>query len=103
YLDFGVFESLRRMRELILREVERRELQNNIKLGPGGIREVEFIVQALQLLRGGRDPALQTPELARALARIRERHYLDDDSVRALADAYRFLRHLENRIQAHAD
>ena len=52
YLDFGVFESLRRMRELILREVERRELQDNIKLGPGGIREVEFIVQALQLLRG---------------------------------------------------
>jgi glutamate-ammonia-ligase adenylyltransferase len=103
YLDFGVFESLRRMRDLILREVERRELKDNVKLGPGGIREIEFIVQAVQLLRGGRDTALQTPALARALERIRERHYLSDDAVRTLADAYRFLRQLENRLQAYAD
>jgi glutamate-ammonia-ligase adenylyltransferase len=89
YLDFGVFESLRRMRDLILREVERRELKDDVKLGPGGIREIEFVVQAIQLLRGGRDPALQTSSLAAALARIRERRYLDDAAVRALADAYR--------------
>jgi glutamate-ammonia-ligase adenylyltransferase len=103
YLDFGVFESLRRMRDLILREVERRELRDDVKLGPGGIREIEFIVQAIQLLRGGRDPALQSPALAAALARIRERRYLDETAVRALSDAYRFLRHLENRLQAYGD
>ena len=68
YLDFGVFESLREMKALIDREVERRELADNIKLGPGGIREIEFIVQALQLIRGGRDRRLQTPSLSAALA-----------------------------------
>jgi glutamate-ammonia-ligase adenylyltransferase len=103
YLDFGVFESLRGMRDLILREVERRELQDNVKLGPGGIREIEFVVQAIQLLRGGRDSALQTQSLEAALARIRERRYLDEAAVRTLAEAYRFLRQLENRLQAHAD
>ena len=68
YLDFGVFESLRAMKELIAREVERRELQQNVKLGPGGIREIEFIVQAFQLLRGGSTPRLQTRQPARGAA-----------------------------------
>ena len=65
YLDYGVFESLREMKALIEREVERRELADHVKLGPGGIREIEFIVQALQLTRGGRDRRLQTPSLLR--------------------------------------
>ncbi len=60
YLDYGVFESLREMKALIEREVERRELAGHIKLGPGGIREIEFIVQAFQLIRGGRERRLQT-------------------------------------------
>ena len=71
YLDYGVFESLRDMKALIEREVERRELADHVKLGPGGIREIEFIVQALQLIRGGRDRRLQTPSLLRALAAAR--------------------------------
>ena len=54
YIDYGVFESLREMKALIEREVERRELADHVKLGPGGIREIEFIVQAFQLIRGGR-------------------------------------------------
>ena len=65
YLDYGVFESLREMKALIEREVERRELAGHIKLGPGGIREIEFIVQAFQLIRGGRERRLQTTSLLR--------------------------------------
>ena len=68
YLDYGVFESLREMKALIEREVERRELADHVKLGPGGIREIEFIVQAFQLIRGGQDRRLQTPSLLQALA-----------------------------------
>ena len=70
YLDFGVFESLRAMKAMIAREVERRELQDNIKLGPGGIREIEFIVQAQQLIRGGTEPRLQEPSLLAVLPRL---------------------------------
>src|ERR1700722_2919856 len=68
YLDYGVFESLRGMKALIEREVERRELAEDVKLGPGGIREIEFIVQAFQLIRGGQARRLQTPSLLSALA-----------------------------------
>ena len=67
YLDFSVFESLRDMKAMIAREVERRELRDNIKLGPGGIREIEFIVQAFQLIRGGGDRRLQSRELRTVL------------------------------------
>ncbi len=67
YLDFSVFEALRDMKQMIAREVERRELHNHVKLGPGGIREVEFIVQAFQLLRGGNDRQLQSTELQTVL------------------------------------
>src|SRR6202044_520938 len=67
YLDFGVFESLREMKALIEREVQRRELADDIKLGDGGIREIEFIVQSFQLIRGGQDRRLQLTALRRAL------------------------------------
>ena len=67
YLDFGVFEALRDMKAIIAREVERRELEDNIKLGPGGIREIEFIVQAFQLIRGGSDRRLQARRLRAVL------------------------------------
>ena len=63
YIDFSAFESLRGMKAMIHREVRRQGLENNIKLGAGGIREVEFIVQAFQLIRGGREPELQQREL----------------------------------------
>ncbi len=103
YLDYGVFESLRVMKSLIEREVERRELAEHVKLGPGGIREIEFIVQALQLTRGGRDRHLQTPALQTALARLAATRSLPEAAAAELAAAYAFLRRLENRLQMLAD
>jgi glutamate-ammonia-ligase adenylyltransferase len=103
YLDFGVFESLRAMKELIAREVERRELQQNVKLGPGGIREIEFIVQAFQLLRGGSTPRLQTRSLLEALPQLAGQKLLSSDTVAELQSAYRFLRRVENRLQEWND
>jgi len=103
YLDFGVYESLREMKAMIAREVVRRELQDNIKLGPGGIREIEFIVQAQQLIRGGAEPALQTPSLLTALPRLEGAKLLSGQVVAELQDAYRFLRRVENRLQMVAD
>ncbi len=103
YLDYGVFESLREMKALIAREVERRELADDVKLGPGGIREIEFIVQALQLTRGGRDRGLQTPALRVALARLGETRILPAEAVAELEEAYVYLRRLENRLQMLGD
>ena len=103
YLDFGVFESLREMHEMISAEVEKREMAANVKLGPGGIREIEFIVQSLQLVRGGARRDLQERQLLRVLPRLVGRHGLDGPEADALADAYRFLRRLENFIQAIRD
>jgi [glutamine synthetase] adenylyltransferase / [glutamine synthetase]-adenylyl-L-tyrosine phosphorylase len=103
YLDFGVFESLRGMKELIAREVERRELQQNVKLGPGGIREIEFIVQAFQLLRGGSNPRLQTRRLLEALPQLAGQKLLPAEAVAELQAAYRYLRRIENRLQEWND
>lgn len=103
YLDFGVFESLREMKALITREVERRELADHVKLGPGGIREIEFIVQSFQLIRGGRDRRLQTPSLLQALRMLGETRLLPANVVTDLHAAYVYLRRLENRLQMLAD
>jgi len=103
YLDFSVFESLREMKDLIAREVERRELQDNVKLGPGGIREIEFIVQAFQLIRGGSKPALQTRRLLEALPRLAGQKLLPATAVEELGESYRFLRRVENRLQERGD
>jgi [glutamine synthetase] adenylyltransferase / [glutamine synthetase]-adenylyl-L-tyrosine phosphorylase len=103
YLDFSVFESLRGMKELIAREVERRELQQNVKLGPGGIREIEFIVQAYQLLRGGSTPRLQGRSLLEVLPQLAGQKLLPVDAVTELQAAYRFLRRVENRLQEWND
>jgi [glutamine synthetase] adenylyltransferase / [glutamine synthetase]-adenylyl-L-tyrosine phosphorylase len=99
YLDYGLFESLREMKALIEREVERRELEDDVKLGPGGIREIEFIVQALQLVRGGRDTRLQTPSLFTALPLLDRNKLLPSQVVHDLQGAYEYLRRLENRLQ----
>ncbi|MCP5466248.1 MAG: bifunctional [glutamate--ammonia ligase]-adenylyl-L-tyrosine phosphorylase/[glutamate--ammonia-ligase] adenylyltransferase [Sinobacteraceae bacterium] len=99
YLDFGVFESLREMKTLIERQVMRREMADHIKLGPGGIREIEFIVQAFQLIRGGQDRRLQNPRLLEVLPLLAGRRLLSAAAVDALAKAYRYLRTLENRLQ----
>jgi glutamate-ammonia-ligase adenylyltransferase len=103
YLDFGVFESLREMKAMIAREVERRDLRDDVKLGPGGIREIEFIVQAHQLIRGGTEPVLQTPSLLQALPRLEGAKLLPAAAVAELHDAYCFLRCVENRLQMAAD
>lgn len=103
YLDFSVFESLRNMKQMIAREVERRELHEHVKLGPGGIREVEFIVQAYQLLRGGSDRSLQSRELQQVLPCLIGHKLLTTKAVDELLAAYRFLRLVENRLQEWSD
>ncbi len=103
YLDFSVFESLRDMKAMIAQEVERRELSDNVKLGPGGIREIEFIVQAFQLIRGGADRRLQRRELRDVLPRLVGQRLLRAEVVAELLDSYRFLRVLENRLQEWND
>ncbi len=99
YLDFGAFESLREMKRLIAREVARKNLSGNIKLGPGGIREVEFICQALQLVRGGRTAELRAPSTLQVLERLRVLGLLPDYAVTELRAAYVFLRRAENHLQ----
>ncbi|HSG64511.1 MAG TPA: bifunctional [glutamate--ammonia ligase]-adenylyl-L-tyrosine phosphorylase/[glutamate--ammonia-ligase] adenylyltransferase, partial [Gammaproteobacteria bacterium] len=103
YLDYGVFESLRQMKALISKEVARRDMVDNIKLGPGGIREIEFIVQTLQLVRGGRDARLRGRALLEVLPRLAAAGQLDAALAGNLGTAYRFLRRLENLTQAIAD
>jgi glutamate-ammonia-ligase adenylyltransferase len=103
YLDFGVFESLREMKQLIEKQVARRELADHNKLGPGGIREIEFIVQAFQLIRGGQDRRLQTPSILEALPLLAGGRLLSQTAVLELKAAYRYLRTLENRIQMLRD
>ena len=88
---------------MIAREVARRDLQQDIKLGPGGIREIEFIVQAQQLIRGGSEPGLQTPSLLAVLPRLQGAKLLSPAAVAGLQDAYEFLRRCENRLQMVAD
>ncbi len=103
YIDFGVFESLREMKTMIAREVRRLDREDNIKLGSGGIREIEFIAQAFQLIRGGVDTPLQTRELLTVLPLLAERELLPQAAVDELTSAYYFLRDCEHRIQALYD
>ena len=103
YLDFGVFESLREMKALIEQETARKSLGDDIKLGAGGIREVEFIGQAYQLVRGGREPALRERGILAVLSRLADHEHLPRQAAVELCDAYRFLRRVENRLQMVAD
>lgn len=99
YLDFSAFEALRSMKMQINKQVRRKNLDEDIKLGQGGIREVEFIVQALQLVHGGRDKRLQESSLYKAMAVLVECEYLPEDTVTQLKNAYAFLRSLEHKLQ----
>lgn len=103
YLDFGSIDSLREMKRLIDRELYKKGMEANIKLGPGGIREIEFLGQVFQLIRGGRDPALQIRPIRRVLRMLAERRLLPGPAVEELDAAYCFLRLVENRVQAHKD
>ncbi|MCZ7563540.1 MAG: bifunctional [glutamate--ammonia ligase]-adenylyl-L-tyrosine phosphorylase/[glutamate--ammonia-ligase] adenylyltransferase [Burkholderiales bacterium] len=99
YLDFASISAVRSLHAQIRREVARRDLADHVKLGPGGIREIEFIAQALQLIRGGRDTALQAQPTLDVLAALAARGVLPEAVVRELAAAYEFLRRLEHRLQ----
>jgi len=103
YLDFGAFESLRDMKKKISIEVKRRDMQDNIKLGPGGIREVEFFGQVFQLIRGGVVPALQTRGIKKVLNILVSEGYIPEKVRCALTEGYDFLRRTENRLQAFED
>lgn len=103
YLDFCVFESLRDMKRMIREETARKSSRDNIKLGAGGIREIEFIAQAFQLIRGGRNPDLQIRATLAVLEQLAGHGYLPEQVVHELAAAYVFLRRTENRLQEVAD
>ncbi len=103
YLDFGALAALRGMKREIEHEVERLERHDDIKRGAGGIRDIEFIAQLFQLIRGGREPALRTPSTLSALEAIGRLELLPANAVRALTGAYVFLRNTEHRLQAVED
>jgi glutamate-ammonia-ligase adenylyltransferase len=99
YLDYGAIAAMRELHAQIREEVGRREFAEHVKLGPGGIREIEFIAQAFQLIRGGREPELQARPTLKVLSLLEERQLLGSNAVAALAAAYDFLRRIEHRIQ----
>ena len=99
YLDFGAINAMRDLHAQIRREVARKDMADHIKLGPGGIREIEFMAQVFQLIRGGRDAGLQIRPTLKVLALLVGRRLLPEESVRELSLAYDFLRRLEHRLQ----
>jgi len=103
YLDFSMLESIREMKAMINAQMKSKGMNNNIKLGPGGIREIEFIGQTLQLIRAGREPELRERSLIRVLTLLAEKDYLQKPEVENLVQAYWFLRRLENRLQMLSD
>ncbi|MCU7993630.1 bifunctional [glutamate--ammonia ligase]-adenylyl-L-tyrosine phosphorylase/[glutamate--ammonia-ligase] adenylyltransferase [Shewanella glacialipiscicola] len=103
YIDFSAIESLRKMKQLIAQEVRRRHLTDNIKLGAGGIREVEFVVQSFQLIRGGREPALRQQSLFGAIDTLYSLGQFEYLAVDELKHSYLLLRRVENLLQAIDD
>ncbi|MCW8929448.1 MAG: bifunctional [glutamate--ammonia ligase]-adenylyl-L-tyrosine phosphorylase/[glutamate--ammonia-ligase] adenylyltransferase [Gammaproteobacteria bacterium] len=99
YIDFSAFESLREMKAMIAREVRQKKKENNVKLGAGGIREIEFLAQAFQLLRGGKEPQLQERQVQKVLAYLGKQSVLSEETVDGLLSSYDFLRRTEHRIQ----
>ncbi len=103
YFDYGSFDSFREMKQRISLQVKNKRLKNNIKLGAGGIREIEFFGQLFQLIRGGVEPRLQERKILTVLDLL-QRHRCINGSVKdELKEAYIFLRRVENRLQAYAD
>ncbi len=103
YVDYSAFSALREMKSLIQNQVAQREDLDNIKLGAGGIRDIEFIVQAFQLIYGGRHPQLQVKSCLQAMQALCHLEYLERPTYEQLQAAYRFLRRLEHAIQAIND
>ncbi|MBF0397407.1 MAG: bifunctional [glutamate--ammonia ligase]-adenylyl-L-tyrosine phosphorylase/[glutamate--ammonia-ligase] adenylyltransferase [Desulfobacterales bacterium] len=103
YLDYGAFKSLREMKHKISLEANRKSIKDDIKLGPGGIREIEFFGQVFQLIRGGINPLLQERSLLKTLEILYAENYISKDTYYELKDAYIFLRDVENRLQEFGD
>ena len=103
YHDYRVFEGLAVLKQKIDEQSRSRGMGENIKLGPGGIREIEFFVQAFQILRGGRNHRLQSPSIFDCFEAFKGQEFVDADTLATLRDAYCFLRKLENRIQMFED
>lgn len=103
YLDFTTLDALRNMKKLIATEIRRRRLSNNIKLGAGGIREVEFFAQSFQLIHGGREPALQSKSLLRTLDALSELDIVESEVTLQLKQDYLFLRKVEHTLQQCQD
>lgn len=103
YVDYSAFESLREMKNLIKQETLRRNLGTNVKLGSGGIREIEFIAQAFQLIRGGQETELQKPNIFKVYDYLNANGYLPSSAIDELLNAYEFLRNSEHVIQALND
>ncbi|MDP0561101.1 MAG: bifunctional [glutamate--ammonia ligase]-adenylyl-L-tyrosine phosphorylase/[glutamate--ammonia-ligase] adenylyltransferase [Candidatus Endonucleobacter sp. (ex Gigantidas childressi)] len=103
YIDFSAIMALREMKLLIDSEVKLKGMEKNIKQGPGGIREIEFIVQSFQLIHGGRDRSLQEQALLNVLPVLKAKNYLQGQTVNELELAYLFLRDLEHALQAVQD
>lgn len=103
HLDYSAFAAMRGLHGLVRQEVNRRERRDNIKLGPGGIREIEFTVQVFQLIRGGREPALQVQATLPVLAELAARGHIAPAAAAELREAYVFLRNLEHRLQYRDD
>ncbi len=99
YLDYGTLGAMRQLHAEVRRDVARRELAGNVKLGPGGIREIEFVAQALQLVRGGREPELTVRPTLEVLALLGQKRLLPPEAARELSAAYVFLRNVEHRLQ----
>jgi glutamate-ammonia-ligase adenylyltransferase len=99
YLDYATLAAMRKLHSEVRREVARRDLADHIKLGPGGIREIEFVAQALQLIRGGRDRALAVRPTLEVLPLLAEKRLLPEAAAADLGGAYVFLRNLEHRLQ----
>jgi glutamate-ammonia-ligase adenylyltransferase len=99
YLDFGTINAMRDLHTQIRREVAKKDMADNVKLGPGGIREIEFIAQVFQLIRGGRDRSLQIKPTLAVLKLLAKKKQIAPDAEVELADAYDFLRRLEHRLQ----
>ncbi|MBP7423224.1 MAG: bifunctional [glutamate--ammonia ligase]-adenylyl-L-tyrosine phosphorylase/[glutamate--ammonia-ligase] adenylyltransferase, partial [Sulfuritalea sp.] len=99
YLDFGAINAMRELHAQIRQEVAKKDKADNVKLGPGGIREIEFIAQVFQLIRGGRDPALQIKATLQVLKLLVGQGQLAQEAASELAAAYDFLRRVEHRLQ----
>jgi len=103
YHDYRVFEGLSILKDKINLQARSQGMQNNIKLGHGGIREIEFFVQAFQILKGGRNKQLQSTQIFHCFDVLQKQKIVESETVEDLREAYIYLRQLENKIQMLAD